>query len=93
MKINIRTTVHMPEVPDTLEIVSGTSLRDVLLKLFAGTPVAKEMTDPRTGDLTLEGVFEVSLNDVPHNRLPEGLGTVLRDGDALKLSLVLIGGG
>jgi hypothetical protein len=92
MTIHIKTTVHMPEVPETLEIDSGT-LRDVLLRLFAGTPVGKEMIDSRTGDLLLEGLFAVSLNDVAHNSLPEGLDTPLHDGDTLKLSLILIGGG
>lgn len=82
----------MPEVPETVEIASGT-LRDVLLGLFADTPAAREMVDPRTGELVLEGLFEVSLNGVPHHRLRDGLDTPMRDGDVLRLSLVLIGGG
>jgi hypothetical protein len=92
VKIRIKTTVHMPEVPGTVEMEAG-SLRDLLLKLFVATPVAKELIDPRTGDIALEGLFEVSLNDVPHNRLPEGLDTQMHDGDVLTLSLILIGGG
>ncbi len=82
----------MPEVPDAIEMASG-SLRDLLVMLFAATPVASEMIDPRTGDIALEGLFEVSLNSVPHNRLPEGLNTQMQDGDTLTLSLILIGGG
>ena len=92
MKIRIKTTVHMPEVPDTIEMAPGT-LRDLILKLFTGTPVARELIDPQTGDLGLEGLFEVSLNNVPHNRLPEGLDTKMQDGDTLTLALILIGGG
>lgn len=92
MKISIKTTVHMPEVPESIEIPSG-SLRDLLLGLFASTPVAKEIVDPRTGEILLEGLFEVSLNGMPHNKLPDGLDTPLHDGDRLTISLVLIGGG
>ena len=92
MKIHIKTTVHMPEVPDTFEMSSGT-LRDLLLKLFAATPVSKEIIDPRTGDVTPDGVFEVSLNGVSYNRLADGLETQMRDGDTLTLALILIGGG
>jgi len=92
VKIRIKKTVHMPEVPDEVEMAPGT-LRDLLLKLFAGTPIAREIIDPRTRDIALEGIFEVSLNGVPHNRLPEGLDTQMRDGDTITLSLILIGGG
>ena len=92
MLIQIKTTVHMPEVPRVVEMASG-NLRDLLLRLFAGTPMAKEVIDPRTGEMALEGLFEVTLNGVAHNRLPDGLETQLQDRDTLTLSLVLIGGG
>lgn len=82
----------MPEVPAEMETEAGT-LRDLLVRLLANTPVAREIINPRTGEMELEGLFEVSLNDVPHNRLPEGLATEIHDGDTLTLSLVLIGGG
>jgi hypothetical protein len=92
MKIRIKTTVHMPEVPGEVEIESGT-LRDVLVKLLAGISVGSEIIDPSTGEMKLEGLFEVYLNNVSHNSLPEGLGACLRDGDTVTLSLILLGGG
>ncbi len=92
MKISIKTTVHMPEVPREVEMGSGT-LKDLLTTILAGTPVAKEIIDPRTGEIAPEGIFEVSLNGVPHNSLPAGFDTGLRDGDMVTLSLILIGGG
>lgn len=92
MRVRIKTTVHMPEVPAEIETEGGT-LRDILAMLLAGTPVAREVIDPGTGEMRPEGVFEVSLNNVPHNRLPEGLATAVHDGDTLTLSLILIGGG
>jgi molybdopterin converting factor small subunit len=49
--------------------------------------------DPKTGEVNLEGLFEIRLNDVPYNRLVEGLNTPLQDGDTVKISLILIGGG
>jgi len=92
VKVRVKTTVHMPEVPAEVEVEGG-SLRDLLVRLFAGTRVARELINPRTGEMQLEGLFEVELNDVPHNRLAEGLATEIHDGDTVTLSLILIGGG
>jgi hypothetical protein len=92
VKIRIRTTVHMPEIPDEVE-TDVRVLQDLLLKLFARTPVGREVIDPRTGEMQLEDLFDVALNDVPHNSLPEGLRTPLHDGDTVRLSLILLGGG
>ena len=47
----------MPEVPAEVEVEGG-SLRDLLVRLFAGTPVARELVNPRTGEMRLEGLFE-----------------------------------
>jgi len=82
----------MPEVPAEIETEGGT-LRELLVRLFTGTPVEKELIDRSTGEMKLEGLFEVALNNVPHNGLPQGLDTPLRDGDMLLLSLILLGGG
>ncbi len=82
----------MPEVPGEIEMEAGL-LQDLLVTLFTGTPVGREMIDPRTGDLRLEGVFDVAVNEVPYNSLPDGLATPLHDGDAVRLSLILLGGG
>jgi hypothetical protein len=92
VKVRIKTTVHMPEVPPEVDMEAGT-LRDLLARLLAGTPVAREIINERTGEMQLEGLFEVRLNDISHNRLPEGLATEIHDGDTLTLSLILIGGG
>jgi len=92
MKILVKTTVHMPEVPPEIEMEGGT-LRDLLFRLFKGTSVERELIDPTTGEMKLEGLFEVALNNVPHNSLPQGLDTPLHDGDIMKLSLILLGGG
>ena len=82
----------MPEIPDEVEMETGV-LQDLLIKLFDGTPVGREVIDPRTGEMRLEGLFDMALNDVPHNSLPEGLRTPLHDGDVVRLSLILLGGG
>lgn len=82
----------MPEVPGEIEMEAGV-LQDLLVRLFTGTPVGREMIDPRTGELRLEGVFETAVNEVPHNSLPDGLRTPLHDGDTVRLSLILLGGG
>jgi len=90
--VQIKTTVHMPEVPAKVEMEQGT-LGDLLIRLRQKLAVANEIIDRTTGEITLEGLFEVLLNGTPRNGLPEGDATELRDGDVLTLSLGLLGGG
>jgi hypothetical protein len=90
--VHIKTTVHMPEVPAEVEMEEGT-LRDLLASLLTRLPIGNEIIDHETGDIKLEGLFEVLLNGVPHNSLREGYATYIHDGDVLTLSLILLGGG
>lgn len=90
--IHVHTTVHMPEIPDQVVMEEGT-LNDVLTKLLTRLPIKDEIIDKKTGEVKLEGLFEVLLNDTPHNSLKNGLKTELKDGDAITLSLILLGGG
>jgi hypothetical protein len=90
--VHVKTTVHMPEVPAEVEMEEGT-LRDLLASLLTRLPIGNEIIDHETGDIKLEGLFEVLLNGVPHNSLVEGYATDIHDGDVLTLSLILLGGG
>jgi len=92
MKIRVSTTIHMPEVPPEVEMEPGT-LCDLLNGLLRGSYFAKEVVDRKTGELRLDGLFRVLLNDTPYDSLPDGLDTELRDGDRVTLSLILLGGG
>ena len=92
MKIRITTPIYIPEIPSQVEIESGT-LRNLIDDLLRPTYFAKEIIDPDTGDLSLDGLFQVKLNDISYHALPDGLDTVLCDGDTLTLMLILIGGG
>jgi hypothetical protein len=92
MKIFIRKTVQIPEIPSEVEMESGT-LGALLDRLLRSSYFAKEVVDERTGELFLDGVFRVELNDVSYHSLPQGLDTELKDGDRITLTLVLIGGG
>jgi hypothetical protein len=92
MKIYIKKTMQIPEIPSEVEIEPG-MLRTLLDNLLRNSYFAKEVIDGRTGELTLDGLIEVRLNDVPYHSLAEGLDTELHNGDTLTLSLVLIGGG
>jgi hypothetical protein len=83
----------MPEVPAEAAMEEGSSLRDLLLRLLQKLPVANEFIDRATGEMKLEGLFEVLLNGIPRNNLPESDATELHDGDELTLSLILLGGG
>jgi hypothetical protein len=92
MKLKVKKTMNIPEIPDEVEMESG-ALRDFFNKVLADTHFVKEITDPRTGELRLDDLFEVRLNDVLYHALPQGLDTGLRDGDTITISLILLGGG
>ncbi len=92
MRIHIKTTVNVPEIPVEVQLDAGT-LNDVLAKVFGNVHFAKEVTDPATGEMKFDGVFEVRLNDEPYYGLPRGLNTELHDGDTIALSFILLGGG
>jgi hypothetical protein len=92
MRINIKSTTPMPEIPSELELESG-SLRDLFVKVLEKTHFAKQVIDPKTGDVALEGVFNVSINGIPYHSLAQGLDTALHDGDTITVSVIGLGGG
>jgi len=92
MKIYIKKTMQIPEIPPEVEVEAGT-LRTLLNNLFRNSYFAKEVIDQKTDELTFDGLIQVQLNDVPYHSLPKGLDSELHDGDTLTLSLILIGGG
>jgi hypothetical protein len=92
MKIKIKKTVQIPEIPPEVVLETGT-LRTLLDNLLRNSYFAKEVIDPKTGELTFDGLIQVQLNGIPYHSLPQGLDSELHDGDILTLSLVLIGGG
>jgi hypothetical protein len=92
MKIYIKKTIQIPEIPPEVEIESGT-LGVILNDLLRNSYFAKEVVDPKTGELKLDGLIRIHLNNLPCDSLSNGLDTELHDGDTLTLSLVLIGGG
>lgn len=92
MKVQIRKTVHIPEIPSELEIESGT-LQKLLHDILSPTYFFKEVVDPQTGDLSLDGLLRVELNGIACHSLPNGLNTQLSDGDIVTLTLILLGGG
>jgi hypothetical protein len=91
--VHIKTTVHMPEVPAAVELEQGARLHDLLIRLLQNLPIGNEIIDRGTGEIKLEGLFQVLLNGIPRSGLPEGDATQLRNGDILTLSLILLGGG
>ncbi len=92
MKIRIKTFIHIPEIPPEIEMEPG-SLNDLLVRLFSHSHFAGQVKDPKTGELALEDLFEVRLNNVPFYSLSKGLKTELKEGDQLTVSLILLGGG
>jgi hypothetical protein len=92
MKLKVKKTMNIPEIPDEVEMESGT-LRDFFNNVLQDTHFVKEIVNPRTGELRLDDLFEVRLNDALHYALPQGLDTGLKDGDTITISLILLGGG
>ncbi len=92
MNIHIHKTVQIPEIPSEIEIESGT-IRSLLYSLLRPTYFAKEIIDPVTGDLSIDGLFRIGLNGIACDSLPDGLDTALHDNDTLTLTLILLGGG
>ncbi len=92
MKIYIKKTVQIPEIPSEVEIKQGT-LRTLLDDILRPTYFIKEIVDPDTGELSLDGLFQVELNGILYHSLPDGLDTRLRNNDTLTLTLILLGGG
>jgi hypothetical protein len=92
MKIRIRSTIHIPEIPAEVEFEQGT-LRSLLESILVKTHFARELIDPVTGEIGFEGVVEARLNNVLYHALPAGLDTELHDGDVITLSLIMLGGG
>ena len=92
MKVYIHKTVQIPEIPSRVEMESGT-LRDLLNSVLRDSYFAKEVVDPDTGDLMLDGLLQVQLNGVSYHSLLNGLDTALCDGDTLTMTLILLGGG
>ncbi len=92
MKIYIRKTVQIPEIPSEVEIEQAT-LGTLLDRLLRATYFAKEIVDARTNELTLDGLFQVQLNGTVYHELPAGLQTELHDKDIVTITLILLGGG
>ena len=82
----------MPEIPSDVELEAG-RLRGLFAELFENTHFAKEIIDPVTGDIVLDGIFNVAVNGVPYHSLAQGLDTALQDGDTVTLSVIMLGGG
>jgi hypothetical protein len=93
VKVRIKKTVYMPDLPSEVETEQGTTLRNVLKRIFTGTQFDKHVINPATGDIEIHGMLDVRVNDVPFYGLPRDLDTELHDDDTLTLSLVLLGGG
>jgi hypothetical protein len=92
MRIRIKTTMPMPETPPEVELETG-RLRDLFAKAFGNTHFAKEIIDPKTGDIVWDGIVDMTLNGMPYHSLEQGLDTELCDGDTVVLSLIMLGGG
>jgi hypothetical protein len=88
MQILIKPNMAVPEIPDFIEIVDGSCLRDVL------SIITPHMVDRVTGELKDDpDIWDVKHNSVSIHSLREGLDTEMREGDIIELELILLAGG
>ncbi|GEM_PF-3282407 len=62
MRIRIRTTLNILEAPSEVAMEIGT-LQDVFKKVSGNTHFAEEIIDLRTGEISLDSLFDVRLLD------------------------------
>jgi|GEM_PF-1618545 hypothetical protein len=88
LKIEIRTNVYLPEIPSVIEVKAGTTLRDVL------SVITPQLIDPDTGNMRSDqDIWGIRLNEDPFSLLRDGLNTLMRTGDIVELSLIIMAGG
>jgi hypothetical protein len=92
MRITIKTNVNTPEIPQAVELEEG-SLHDVILAAIKGTAFARDTIDAETGDFDPHGIFELYLNEVPYYSLDSEMDTPVKDGDIVRIFILLWGGG
>ena len=95
MKIYIKSNFFVPglEHADSVEIDRPKiTLQDFLEELTRRAPTPIEYV--RQGAETLDpDDWEVAINDIPYEQCPDGLRTVLKDGDTVTITIVAFGGG
>jgi hypothetical protein len=95
MKIFIKSNFFVPglEHADSVDIDHPRmTLREFLeeLSMRAVTPIEYV----RQGSETLDpDDWEVAINDIPYQQCGDGLRTVLKDGDTVRISIMALGGG
>jgi hypothetical protein len=91
MRVTIKTNVNTPEIPREVKLEKG-SLGDVLGSAIRGTAFARDTIDPETGDFDPHGIFELYLNEVPYYSLDMGMDTPVKDGDMVRIFILIWGG-
>ncbi len=88
MNIKIMANVEVFELPPTICLPDGSCLRDAL------SIIAPQLIDPGTGNYRDDpDIWEVRLNDVAFYSLTDKLDTKMREGDTIRLELIVMAGG
>jgi len=93
LKIIIKTTIFIPELPAEIEIEHGKTLGEVLFRLFTGTHFEGQVIEQKSGKFIIGDMWQVRVNGTFSYGLPNDLDTLLQDGDIITLSLIMLGGG
>jgi hypothetical protein len=93
LKIKIKTTIFIPELPAEIEIENGKTLGEVLFELFAGSYFEGQVIDQKSGKFIIGDMWQVRVNGTLSYGLPNDLDTPLHDGDIITLSMIMLGGG
>jgi len=95
MKLYITSNFFVPglEHADSVEIDHpGMTLREFLEELSKRAPTPIEYVRPGAETLDPDD-WEVAINGIPYQLCADGLRTVLKDGDTVRISLLAFGGG
>lgn len=88
MKIYVTSNVVVAEIPPVIEVQEGATLRDVL------RVAAPQVIDPETGNYRDDpDIWEIRLNDMPIYQIKEGLDRRVKEGDTVRMEIILMAGG
>ena len=95
MKVRIKSNFFVPGLENIESIdfdCSNITLREFLAALSRKAPTPIEYVRPGAKDLDPDD-WEVAINEVPYQDCVDRLETTLRDGDAVAIRIMAMGGG
>jgi len=84
VEVRVRSSIELAEIPSTIGLKEGACMRDALMK------AVPQVVDEKTGEYIDDPDFwDIRLNEVPLYQLKEGLNTRIRNGDVIRLEILI----